>query len=201
MATATEPGRVGNVGGVAPLPEGPYEVIGDQIVEKPPMGVYECGLAGLLFELLGPFARAKRLGQVFSEPLFDLRPTLDRSRRPDLAFVSARKWPVNRRPPRREAWPLVPDLAVEVVSPSNEANEVIDKVGDYLQAGVQVVWVIYPSAREIHVFDARTPTTVGRVLAGQVLRGDPLFPEFELPLDVLFGESDEDEATPTAGSA
>jgi Uma2 family endonuclease len=198
MATVTEPGRVGNAGGVAPLPEGPYEVIGDQIVVKPPMGVFESGVASLLLELLGSFARGNRLGQVFLETRFDLRPVVNRSRCPDLAFVSARKWPLNRRPPRRESWPLVPDLAAEVVSPSNEAKEVIDKVGEYLQAGVQVVWVIYPSAREIHVFDARTPATIGRVLAGQVLTADPVVPGFEVALDLLFGESDDDGAAPAA---
>ena len=92
----------------------------------------------------------------------------------------------------------MPDLAAEVVSPSNEAKEVIDKVGEYLQAGVQVVWVIYPSAREIHVFDARTPATIGRVLAGQVLTADPVVPGFEVALDLLFGESDDDGAAPAA---
>jgi Uma2 family endonuclease len=199
MATVTEPGRVGNAGGVVPLPEGPYEVIGDQIVEKPPMGVFESGIASLLLELIGPFARGNRLGQVFLETLFDLRPAVNRSRCPDLSFVSARKWPINRRPPRKEAWPLVPDLAVEVISPRNEAREVIDKVGEYLKAGVQVVWVIYPSAREIHVFDARTPTTIGRVLAGHVLTGDPVVPGFELALDILFGETDEHGPPPAVG--
>ena len=75
MATVTEPGRVGNAGGVAPLPEGPYEVIGDQIVVKPPMGVFESGVASLLLELLGSFARGNRLGQVFLETRFDPAPS------------------------------------------------------------------------------------------------------------------------------
>jgi hypothetical protein len=46
-----------------PPSDGFYEVVGTEIVEKPPMGVFESGLAGLLLELLGPFARAHRLGQ------------------------------------------------------------------------------------------------------------------------------------------
>ena len=50
---------------------------------------------------------------------------------------------------------MIPDLAIDVVSPSNSAGQVLDKVREYLQAGVQLVWIIYPTAGEIHVFDAR----------------------------------------------
>ena len=192
MATTTELTRDSTTIAVSPPPDGLYEVIGEQIVEKPPMGVFESGLAGLLFEFLGPFARANRIGQVFPETLFDLRPAVGRSRRPDLALVSGRKWPVNRRPPEGESWPLIPDLAIEVVSPSNQAAAVLEKVREYLLAGVQLVWVIYPSAREIHVFDARKPGVVGRLQGSQVLTGDPVVPGFELPLDTLFGEVVED---------
>jgi Uma2 family endonuclease len=171
--------------------DGLFEVVGGQILEKPPMGVYESGLATLLVELLGPFARGNRLGQIFCETLFDLRPSVDGSRRPDLAFVSAQKWPVNRRPPQAESWPIIPDLAVEIVSSTNYATNLLIKIREYLQAGVQLVWVIYPSVGEIHIFDARTPQIIGRLQGGDILRGEPVLPGFELPLEVLFGEEEE----------
>jgi Uma2 family endonuclease len=68
-----------------------YEVVGGQVVEKPPMGVRESTLASLLIELIGPYARNMKLGQVFSEVLFDFRPFVHVSRRPDLAFLSVAK--------------------------------------------------------------------------------------------------------------
>ena len=157
-----------------------FEVVGTQIVENPPMGVFESALAGLLIELLGPFARSNKLGQVFPETLFDLRPAVDRSRRPDLAFVSARKWPVNRRPPSGEFWAMIPDLAVEVVSPSNSAGHVPDKVREYLQAGVQLVWIIYPTAGEVHIYDAQNPSVLARLQTGDVLRAESLVPGFRI---------------------
>jgi Uma2 family endonuclease len=172
-----------------------FEVIGARIVEKPPMGVLESTLASLLLELMGPFARTLNLGQVFSEVLFDLRPAVDRSRRPDLAFVSAKKWPINRRGPEAESWSIIPNLAIEVISPSNPAAGVLEKVREYLQAGVQLVWVIYPSAREIHVFDERTPSVVGRLQMTDVLRGEPVLPGFELALTTLFGEGESQATT------
>lgn len=51
-------------------PEGRYEVIGGQVVEKAPMGAYETSIACLLFELLAPFTRSRRLGQCVTEMLF-----------------------------------------------------------------------------------------------------------------------------------
>ena len=190
MASTAGPLETLNPVSELPLLDGFYEVVGTQIVEKPQMGVFESGLANLLLELLGPFARANRLGQAFLEILFDLRPGVDRSRRPDLAFVSARKWPVNRRPPSGESWAMIPDLAVEVVSPSNSAAQVLGKVREYLQAGVQLVWIVYPTAGEIHVFDARNPSVLARLQMGDVLNAESLIPGFELPLATLFGEGE-----------
>ncbi len=120
----------------ATAPDSLYEVVGDQVVEKPPMGAYEATLASLLFELIGPFARSHRLGQVVSETLFSLRPKVDRDRRPDLAFVSVERWPIDRRAPRAtDAWQLVPDLAIEIISPTNTAAGMLAKVREYLKAG------------------------------------------------------------------
>jgi Uma2 family endonuclease len=190
MASAT--GALDTLNQVSEVPssDGLYEIVGTQIVEKPPMGVFESGLASLILELMGPFVRSSRLGQVFVETLFDLRPAVDRSRRPDLAFVSAAKWPVNRRPPAGESWSMIPDLTVEVVSPSNAASHVLDKAREYFQAGVQLVWIVYPVAGEIHVFDARNPSVVARLQMGDVLKAEPLVPGFELPLATLFGDGE-----------
>jgi Uma2 family endonuclease len=174
--------------------DGLFEVIGKTVIGKPPMGVLESTLASLLLELMGPFARSMKLGQVFCEVLFDLRPAVDRSYRPDLAFLSAAKWPIHRRGPQTESWPIIPDLAVEVISTSNLGAVVLLKVRDYLRAGVELVWVIYPSAEEIHVFDAQNPSIVGRLQRGDVLRGGRLISGFELPLSTLFGEGEKPES-------
>ena len=106
-------------------------------------------------------------------------------RRPDLAFVSARKWPVGRRVPKGEAWDMVPDLAVEVVSASNTAQEVIQKVVDYLAAGSRLVWVVYPDLKQVHVY---TDLTSARILTEPAeLDGSDVIPGFRLSLTELFG--------------
>ena len=79
---------------------------------------------------------------------------------------------------------VVPELLVEVVSPSNTAADIDRKVTEYLDAGVSLVWVIYPATR--HAFIHRADGTVELVPPGGVLRGENVIPGFELPLASLF---------------
>ena len=99
-----------------------YEVVDEKIVELAPMGAYEIRLASVLQAHLEIFASQHQLGRAVQEMLFDLGPTVRRKRRPDVAFVSYERWPRQRRVPRAEAWDVVPNLAVEVVSRSDKGR-------------------------------------------------------------------------------
>jgi Uma2 family endonuclease len=171
---------------VVPRPD-LYEVIGTEIVEKT-MGAFEASLLSVLIELLGSHVWVNRLGRLHPELLFDLRPTVDRSRRPDLAYVSAARWPLDRLAPRGEAWRLVPDLAIEVVSPSNSASEVAEKVREYRKVGVTAVWVIYPELSQVYIFSGADPTSFRVLERHDVLEQPDLLPGFRLPLADLFLE-------------
>lgn len=172
-----------------------FEIVGGTRVELPPMGAFETELTTILCEILGPYVRANGLGRVAVEMLFDLGAALDRQRRPDLAFVSEARWPRGRRAPATAAWSVVPDLAVEVVSPTDQAVEVLQKVREYLGAGVRVVWLVYPSAEELHVYDAADPATIRVVRRGDAIDGGAVVPGFRLPLATLFAG----EPGPAAG--
>ena len=165
-----------------------YEVVDGQVVEKR-MGTFEAGIASLLVEILGPFARANRLGQFFSEMLFRIDVAKDLQRRPDVAFISNARWPFNRRAPKGAIWDMVPDLAIEVISESNTAFEVQKKIHEYFAAGVSRVWVIYPEQAEVYVYS--TPKQVQVLGAGQELDGGDLLPGFRLPVSVLFEDDPE----------
>jgi Uma2 family endonuclease len=130
-----------------------------------------------------------QLGRSLMETLFE-RPAVDRSRRPDVASVSAARWPLRRRAPRDvNAWPVVPDLAVEIVSPTNTANEVMEEIDEYFTAGARRVWVVFPE--QSLVYDYESPTSVRVPTADDVLDGGELLPEFRLPLRGLFGDAEE----------
>ena len=174
-----------------------YEVVDDKEVELPPMGAYEAWLAAELVIHLGTFARQHQLGSVVPEMLFDLGPTIRRKRRPDVAFVSYERWPRQRRVPRTEAWEVVPNLVVEVVSRSDRGDDIVDKVSEYFGVGVEGVWVVFPSQEQVYIYES--PSRVRILTRADELHGEPVLPHFQLPLTTLFDEIEEAEPPrPTA---
>jgi Uma2 family endonuclease len=165
--------------------EAHYEVVNGQRLETPRMGSYESVLANdLAAYIIEHFGRVGRLGWVEIEVLFRIDVSTDLQRRPDLAFVSYERWPRRKRPTPKDAWNVVPDLAVEVVSENNTANQIQEKIQAYFRCGVRLVWVVYPIQQLVYVYRSLTQITVvqraDRLDGGDVLAG------FSLPLDDLF---------------
>jgi Uma2 family endonuclease len=108
-----------------------------------------------------------------------------RERRPDIAVVSYQNWPVDSpQDPDANAWEVIPDLAVEVISPTDRAEDQREKVLEYFRAGVRCVWVVYPKLRLIDVYES--PTRIQILTEEDTLRGEPVLPGFELTLASLF---------------
>ena len=168
-------------------PEGLYEVIDGQVVEKS-MGVYECWLATEVFDLLNRHVKGNSLGRVLMEMIFDLRPTVDRERRPDVAFISFERWASDREVPETSSWAVVPDLAIEVVSKTNSADEMVEKVEEYFRVGVRLVWVVYRRQRRIYVY--RSPTDIQVRTLGEELDGGEVLPGFRVRLEQIFGQAE-----------
>jgi len=167
-----------------------YEVVGGQMLEKPIMGVLESLLASLLLRRMANHADENQLGRVVAETLFLLDPGLGLKRRPDLAFVSIQRWPLRRRVPRTEDWEIVPDLAVEIISLTNTAEQMAEKIEDYFRSSVRQVWVVYPGTSKIYLYD--TPTSVRILQVGDDLEGGSVLPGFRLALEHLFLQGTED---------
>ena len=172
-----------------------YEVVNGRRVELPPMGAFPTEIASILALYLGPFARAHRLGKVVVEMLFFLDAAADLQRRPDVAFISSSRWPLRRPAPEDAAWDVIPDLAVEVVSPTDRAEAGLDKVREYFEAGVRLVWVVFPKLRVVHVFESFT--TIRVLTRADALDGGAVVPGFRLPLASLF-EDETDEIAEAA---
>jgi len=102
---------------------------------------------------------------------------------PDVAFVST------TRLAEHEAddpfLTAAPDLAVEVLSPSNSASEIQRKIFDYLDAGARLIWVVDPATRTVTVYRARYDIRVLGV--GQVLDRTSVVPGLEVEVAALFG--------------
>ncbi|QDV32425.1 Uma2 family endonuclease [Tautonia plasticadhaerens] len=171
------------------LPEW-FEVVDGTIVELSPLGANEGLLANELKRFLDLFLHQHPLGRSVVEILFDLRPTLNRSRQPDVAFITSERWPSGKKVRSGHALPVVPDLAVEVVSPTDSAENLIAKIHEYFDAGSRLVWVVYPTVEEVYVYES--PRSI-RVLGRQdELDGGDVLPGFRLGLAELFGPEEKE---------
>ena len=161
-----------------------YEMVDGKVVELGPMGAHEIWLATVLVVHLANFVRQHQLGRVVQELLFDFTAMVQRKRRPDVAFVSYERWPRQRPVPHAEAWEVVPSLVVEVISPSDKGNDILDKVAEYFRIGVECVWVIFISQEQVYMY--KSPTQVRILTRADELYGEPVLPHFRLPLATLF---------------
>jgi len=101
---------------------------------------------------------------------------------PDVGFVSKAHLPQGLP---AGYIPVPPDLAVEVVSPGDRADEVDEKVNTYLKYGVRLVWVFYPKTKSVFV---HTVTSVQKLDINGTLDGGDVLPGFRLAVREVFGE-------------
>src|SRR4029078_7903694 len=86
--------------------------------------------------------------------------------------------------PREGAWEWGPTVVVEVISPSDKGNDILDKLAEYFRIGVECVWVIFISQEQVYVYES--PTQVRILTRADELYGEPVLPHFRLPLATLF---------------
>jgi Uma2 family endonuclease len=161
-----------------------YEIIDGQRVELPPMSADSQALASRLVRHLSNHGIDRNLGEGYTEMLFKLPLGKDRNRRPDVAFVSYSRWPKYKPLPSTNAWDVLPEICVEVVSPNDLGDEIETKVGEYFAAGVSLVWVVYPRQESVYVYDS--PSRARRLNRADTLDGSTVLPDFRLPLADLF---------------
>lgn len=160
-----------------------YDLVRGELIRMAP-AARRSGRVELTFgRHLGNFASPRGLGEVYgAETGFILARDPDIVRAPDVAFVRA-----DRLTPDMDEdkfVPVPPDIAVEVISPSDRARDVLTKVRDYLDAGVPLVLVINPRRLTVAV---HTPGATVRVLReGDELDGGDVLPGFRLAVADIF---------------
>lgn len=187
MATAVRTDKIFRVPTTAEelclLPEGVYgEIVDGVFVEMSGGGTPHGSVIARITVALGNVVYARNLGEVLgSEATFRLKRGPETTRCPDVSFVVAARLPHGAQPGVFEG---APDLAVEVLSPSNTGPEMARKRDDYLRYGTRQVWVVDPGARTVAVHGAGAPP---RSLAGgDVLDGGDLLPGFSVPIRTFF---------------
>src|SRR5262245_7242994 len=129
-------------------------------------------------------ARQHKQGRAVCETVFVLDPDRDLRRRPDVAFVSIERWPLDKPIPETGDWLVVPDLAVEVISPNDVFAELYKKLKDYFAHGGRQVWICEPQEKEVLVY--ASPDDHHTLSLGDDLDGGDIIPGFKLSLADLF---------------
>src|SRR5262245_20352488 len=132
--------------------------------------------------VLERFVEPRRLGYVFGENGYLLATDPDTVRGPDVSFVRADRFDPDEA--ARGFLRGAPDLAVEILSPSNRPGEIHGKVADYLAAGCKLVWVVDPKRRIVTVY--RTLLSPRRIGVDDLLDGEDVLPGFSVPVSALF---------------
>lgn len=169
------------------LPRGQwrYELVEGELRRMSPAGHPHGRIAMRIGWRLAKYVEEHDLGAVFAaETGFLLGSNPDTVRAPDAAFVSKER--VQSIGTREGYWPGPPDLAVEVVSPSDSYADVEEKVQDWLRSGVRLLFVVNPRKGSVAVYKGQQG--VRFLKAGARLAGDDVVPGWEMPVADLFAE-------------
>lgn len=161
------------------------ELIDGVLVEKA-IAFRESLLAIFLGGLLEQFVSERNLGIVTGEQGM-MRFWLGRVRVPDVAYISWARLPGGQIP-TAPIPDVSPDLAIEILSPTNTEEEMKLKRKDYFKAGTKIVWVIDLETRTAAIY--KSVRSCRRLTATDTLDGNNVLPGFQLPLATLFGKLD-----------
>lgn len=162
---------------------GRYELVRGRLIEVGPSSTRSNEVAGELIRRLGNHIREHKLGRFGgSEGGFRLTKNPDTVRAPDVWFVRSDRVSSGRMPDK--FFEGAPDLVVEVLSPTDRTGDIWQRVGQYLDAGSRLVWVIDPNIEAAAAF----PVDGFPIIIGPegMLDGGDVVPGFVLPLRELF---------------
>ncbi|MCS7301164.1 MAG: Uma2 family endonuclease [Fimbriimonadales bacterium] len=156
-----------------------------EVREYMPAGAKHGAVSARVTMALGAHVMTTREGAVFAAETGFILQTPEGASvlAPDSAFIRKERLTTEDLP--EGFCPIVPDLVVEVVSPNDRYTEVREKVNEWLTSGVQMVWVVDPQRRVVEIW--RPPNQLVQTLTeNDTLRGDPVLPSFEVPVQRLF---------------
>ena len=161
-----------------------YELINGELEKMPPPGPPHGRITFRLSVLLGNFILGQDLGEGFGNDTgFKLTSNPDTVLAPDFAFVTNEKY---REGSKTEGyWPGPPDLAVEVLSPSDRPGKVKQKISRWFNFGTRQVWIVDMKHSSVSVY--RSESDITTFSGSDYLEAQDLFPGLRISLDKIFG--------------
>ena len=161
-----------------------FEIVDGQLLERRNMGAESNQIGTVLAGKILDHAQGKLglcfTGQCGYQKIFPNDPK--RLRFPDVSFVRSGRLPGDKPP--RGNMEIVPDMITEVVSPNDKAEDIEQRLTDFLRAGVPLAWIIYPQTKQVYVFH-QGPASL-RLGEGGMLEGEDVIPGFSCQVKDLF---------------
>lgn len=168
------------------MPEVPgkqFELVNGELVEMPTASHYHNLIVFLIGRLIDAFATERNLGYTFVDGVsFVLRRNPDDVRGPDVSFLARNR--VISLEMLRKPWEGAPDLAVKIISPSDRAVDINEKIRAYQAAGTRLIWVVWPDTKSVTTYDVGG--SISDLQAGDVLDGGEVLPGFTVTVGRLF---------------
>ena len=157
-----------------------YEYVKGELVPMPGTSIRHGEISVNIIRYLDLHVHRNQLGCLFtSETSFKVG---ERVLKPDVAFLSTAR--LAEIEDEDKGSPIPPDLAIEVISPSDILSRIVGKVFAYLDAGTRVVWIIEPISKTVTVYQSETDIKI--LTCEDTLTGGEVVPGFSCPVAQLF---------------
>ena len=158
-----------------------YELVDGEILTSSPCGMRSSEVTAKIMGLIHEYLRANPIGKVYG-PTVGIQFPTGNVRSPDVTYVSNGKLPGGRSPDTFGE--VIPDLAVEVLSPSDSMRELGRKIGEYFENGVPLVWVVDPKRQTVTVYRSLSDTE--QLTAADRITAEPILPGFSADIRLFF---------------
>ena len=164
---------------------GPCELIEGRIVQMSPTGDAHGGYESNFDEYIKAFVKERKLGKVrVGEVGIYTHRNPDTIRAADVVFISNERYA--QRTQKGGFLDVAPELVVEIMSPDDRWNDVMQKLREYFSIGVKLVWVAHPETKTVYAY--RSITDVREFGEADMLTGDDVLPGFAVAVASLFEE-------------
>jgi Uma2 family endonuclease len=157
-----------------------YELVDGEILVSP-AGMRHSAIAVKIAHRIAEFLDMNPIGEVYSADVGIQFPS-GNVRSPDVTFVSTAKLPGGESPDTFGE--VIPDLAVEVLSPSDNMTQVGRKIGEYFENGVPLVWLVDPRHQTVTIYRSLTDTETRTI--NDTITAEPVLPGFSVPIKLFF---------------
>ncbi len=157
-----------------------YELVNGRLVEAP-IGARHGEISVELTIKVHPFAKP---WAIVYDSTTGFRTARGNIRSPDVSVMRKERLPDGKSPVGFADG--TPDLAVEVISPSEKTSDILEKIAEYFESGTQEVWLLFPEHKQVHRYTANLEVQV--LNEDDILKGEPILPGFEVRVGDLFVE-------------